>query len=87
MLYADENSTQAQREKILKEWCRGQMREAIPPVLAECEALVGVRAKEWRIRDMRTRWGTCNTVQSRIYHFMDHFLPEWRAVRVAMREW
>ena len=121
VLYADENSTQAQREKILKEWCRGQMREAIPPVLAECEALVGVRAKEWRIRDMRTRWGTCNTVQSRIwlnlrlvqmppecleyviihelthllepghnqrfYHFMDHFLPEWRAVRVAMREW
>lgn len=45
VLYADENSTQAQREKILKEWCRGQMREAIPPVLAECEALVGVPGK------------------------------------------
>ena len=121
LLYDDRNSTEEQREKILKEWYRSQMREAVPPIFAECEALTGVRAKEWRIRDMKTRWGTCNTAKSRIwlnlrlvqmppeclkyviihelthllepghnqrfYHFMDCFLPEWRAVRKAMREW
>ena len=60
-------STVHQREHFLNEWYRSQLRQAIPAVMEKYERVVGVRAKEWRIKNVKTRWGTCNTVKSRIW--------------------
>lgn len=55
------------REKVLNEWYRRQMRQAVPALLKKCEGVVGVCAKEWHIKNMRTRWGTCNVREKRIW--------------------
>jgi len=57
-------STVAQRERVLLEWYRRQLRTMIPPLLSKWEAALGVHTSRWGIKKMRTRWGTCN-VRSR----------------------
>lgn len=61
------DSTREEREQVLNDWYRREMRRALPGVLKKCEKIVGVRAKEWRIKNMRTRWGTCNIPEQRIW--------------------
>ncbi len=57
--------------KILETFFRQQLTQRIPIHLAEWEAKLGVRAKEWRIKKMRTRWGSCNINDSRIWLNLD----------------
>ncbi len=67
LLYADAASTIPQREAAVKSWYRDQLLSAIPSVRQECESIVGQRAAEVRVRDMRTRWGTCSVARRRIW--------------------
>lgn len=46
---------------------RRELREAIPPLLAKWQPLIGVEARAWGIRRMKTRWGSCNVVAKRIW--------------------
>ena len=48
------------REAMLYSWYRAQLRERIPGIVAKWEPRIGVTVADWRIRRMRTRWGTCN---------------------------
>jgi len=61
------DSTPEQRGRVLDRWRRRLLQAAVPPILARCEQLVGVQADEWRIRNMRTRWGTCHVQKKRIW--------------------
>lgn len=60
-------STAAQREAMLNEWYREQLKQAIPGILEGCEQTVGVKANEWQVKNMRTKWGTCNVAEKRIW--------------------
>lgn len=55
------------REAMLYRWYRAQMRERVPEVVAKWEPKIGVTVAEWRIRRMKTRWGTCNSGAGRIW--------------------
>lgn len=55
------------RLKLLNSYYRSVLENEIPPLLAKWERMIGVKAKEWRIRDMKTRWGTCNIKERRIW--------------------
>ncbi|MEA5048817.1 MAG: SprT family zinc-dependent metalloprotease [Eubacteriales bacterium] len=48
------------RKKALDGWYRTQLLAKAQEMLPDCERTVGKRAGELRIRDMKTRWGTCN---------------------------
>lgn len=66
-LHAPEASTPAEREQALTSWYRARLKEQIPPLLARWEPVVGARAEAWGVKQMRTRWGTCNTRARRIW--------------------
>jgi len=66
-LYAPNQSTAGQRGAILDRWYRKQMQGMLPGLFAKWEGVIGVRANEVRIRNMRTRWGTCNVDKKRIW--------------------
>ena len=60
-------STTEQRERVLNDWYRNQLKNKLPEVIQKCEQVVGVHASEWKVKNMRTKWGTCNIDQKRIW--------------------
>ncbi len=55
------------REAVLRGWYRERLREQIPELIAKWEPEIGVTVAEWRIKRMKTRWGTCNCGARRIW--------------------
>jgi predicted metal-dependent hydrolase len=55
------------REAVLNRWYRDLLREQIAELITRWQARIGVQVKEWRIRKMKTRWGTCNREAGRIW--------------------
>ena len=62
-----EASTTEQRAKVMKEWYRENIKKEIPPLLKKWEKIIGVTALDWGVKDMKTRWGTCNVKAKRIW--------------------
>lgn len=60
-------STPEQRERVLNDWYREQLKHKLPEVIQKCEQIVGVQASEWKIKNMRTKWGSCNIDKKRIW--------------------
>ena len=52
---------------MLHRWYRRQLRGRLPALLAKWEPQVGARPAEVRIKQMKTRWGTCNQAARRIW--------------------
>src|SRR2546430_2077403 len=55
------------REELLNRWYRDLLREQVAELVTKWQGRIGVRVKEWRIRKMKTRWGTCNREEGRIW--------------------
>src|SRR5579884_4176913 len=66
-LFARPGSTSHQRERILTTWYRRRLKEEAAPLIAKWEAIIGVQVAEWGIKQMKTRWGTCNIEARRIW--------------------
>lgn len=67
ILQVRKESTTTQKENVLNEWYREQLKRAIPEVLKKCEHIVGISCAEWQVKNMRTKWGTCNIEKRRIW--------------------
>jgi predicted metal-dependent hydrolase len=59
-LYVRPQSAASQRERLLVAWYRAYLRKTIPPLIAKWQEKIGVDVAEWGIRQMKTKWGTCN---------------------------
>jgi predicted metal-dependent hydrolase len=55
------------RRRAIERWYRHQLFALLPEVVSPWATRMGVQPVEWRIRRMRTRWGTCNTRARRIW--------------------
>ncbi|MEI6602941.1 MAG: SprT family zinc-dependent metalloprotease [Clostridia bacterium] len=66
-LHARAESTLAQREALIHQWYREQMQYEIEPLLEKWQPRMGVMAESWGIKNMKTRWGTCNFRDRRIW--------------------
>ena len=51
----------------MNDWYREQLKSKLPEVVQKCEQVVGVHAYEWKVKNMRTKWGTCNIDRKRIW--------------------
>ena len=67
LLYGGLAATAEQRKKALDDLYRRQLLAALPALRRQCEAVVGRQAAEIRLRDMSTRWGSCNVAKGRIW--------------------
>lgn len=61
------SSTNVKRQELLEAWYRSQLKERIPELIEKYETKMGIRVKEFRIKKMKTRWGTCNIRVGRIW--------------------
>ena len=55
------------RRALLERWYRDQLRERIPSLIEKWQPVLGVSVAEWRVKRMRTRWGSCNIRARRIW--------------------
>lgn len=52
---------------VLYKWYREQLGTRIPLLLEKWQPIIGLEVREWRIRRMKSRWGTCNIRDRRIW--------------------
>lgn len=67
ILLTSVSSTRLEKEQLIYSMYRDILREEIPPLIRKWEGFIGVQCKEWRIKNMKTRWGTCNIKDHRIW--------------------
>lgn len=49
-----------EKEIIIKNWYKNLLDEYLKKAVPKWEKMVGVKSNEWKIRRMKTRWGSCN---------------------------
>ncbi len=48
------------RQSVVEEWYRRLLKEAVPPLIARWEPLIGVKVNRFFVQRMKTKWGSCN---------------------------
>ena len=56
-----------QKQVMFEKFYRMELEKIIPKLLEKWENKVGVKVKEVKIKRMKTKWGTCNTKDKRIW--------------------
>jgi len=77
-------SNRKNRQAILDAWYKEELKRIILPIIPQYEEKMNVHAEEWRIKKMKTKWGTCNITKKRIWlnlelaqkplHFIEHVI-------------
>lgn len=66
-LFVRPGTSSAQREEVLAQWYRLQLKERIPLLLAQWQRTLGVNVSGWGVKKMKTKWGSCNPASKRIW--------------------
>jgi predicted metal-dependent hydrolase len=66
-LHIHTRSSLAQRRHVLTEWYRAELKKAVPELLSRWEKRIGESVDDWGVRQMKTKWGTCNIEARRIW--------------------
>lgn len=56
----------ANRQAILDEWYRQELRQAAGPLIDRWASVMGVQVRKVFVQRMKTRWGSCNPVQGHV---------------------
>ena len=67
MLCSRTKLVRAKREKAIQEFYRTYLKEEIPKLIEKWEPIMGVSVAEFGVKRMKTRWGTCNIRDRRIW--------------------
>lgn len=66
-LYIREEADQEKRENVFQEWYRKELKAAIPEMISKWEGMIGVKGVDWRVKKMKTKWGSCTIEDRRIW--------------------
>lgn len=55
------------KEKMLEKFYKEKLEEKISQIVPKYENMMNLHASEYRIKKMKTRWGTCNITKKRIW--------------------
>ena len=66
-LHVHQQTTIEQRERLLQRWYRQQLKALIPPLLEKWQTTLGVQVEDWRVKKMKTKWGSCNIGARRVW--------------------
>ncbi len=64
--YIKTETTLKQKQALLTTWYHEQMRQRLPGLFEKWETVIGTHAKRYRIRTMKTRWGSCHPIKKDI---------------------
>jgi|APTNR8051073442_1049403.scaffolds.fasta_scaffold13391_2 predicted metal-dependent hydrolase len=67
LLHARPGAAAPARWQVLEGWYRRQVHELLAPMIAHWAAAIGVAPPPWRVRWMKTKWGSCNPRAPRLW--------------------
>lgn len=57
----------SKRQKVMNKWYREEIKKLIPEIVENWEKRIGITINEWRVKSMKTKWGSCNIHERRIW--------------------
>lgn len=66
-LYIRPDSPIEKRNEIMTEWYRKELKKQIPPIIDKWEKIMKVVVADWQVKQMKTKWGSCNIEEKRIW--------------------
>ena len=51
----------------MKEWYRKELKKIIPKLIEKWEKRMNLKVKEWQVKLMKTKWGSCTIEKKRIW--------------------
>ena len=67
VLKVNPGSDSKKREQVLQNWYRKKLREILTPMIKSWQKKIVVEVNFWGIRQMKTKWGSCNEKTKRIW--------------------
>lgn len=61
------DASRQQKQLLIKNWKKKEFQKILTILFAKWQKIIGVEILEFRIKEMKTRWGTCNTRARRIW--------------------
>jgi len=59
-LHIRPGSSDEEKQAVIEEWYREQLKQAVPSLIAKWEPLIGVKVERFFVQKMKTKWGSCN---------------------------
>jgi predicted metal-dependent hydrolase len=66
-LYIRPRTNVKRREQILNDWYRKQLKILVPPLLEKWQHIIDVNVADWRVKKMKTKWGSYSKKFLRIW--------------------
>ncbi len=66
-MFISPETTIDNRRLVLNEWYRAELKEKLPPIIAKWQAKLKVDLADWGVKQMKTKWGSCNVQAKRIW--------------------
>lgn len=67
ILEVPDNTDLEKRRFALNEWYRSELKRVLDIISVKCEKRTALKASEYLVKNMKTRWGTCNIDKRRIW--------------------
>ncbi|MCC6923641.1 MAG: M48 family metallopeptidase [Nitrosomonas sp.] len=67
ILSVSPGTTKENRALVVNAWYRQQLKIQIPQLLAKWQPIVGKEISDWGVKKMKTKWGSCNIAERRIW--------------------
>ncbi|MDR2832164.1 MAG: M48 family metallopeptidase [Streptococcaceae bacterium] len=61
------NATLETKARIMNDWYRTELKKTVQPFIDKWVTQIGVQLNDWQIKQMKTKWGTCNIEDKRIW--------------------
>ncbi len=66
-MYVNNNASLEYKQKVLNEWYRKELKKLLPEMIKFWENKIGIKVDFWGVKQMKTKWGSCNIEKKRIW--------------------
>jgi predicted metal-dependent hydrolase len=66
-LYVKSDASAHYKRGIINEWYRSELKKIIPDMIRRWEKKLNVTVNDWGVKQMKTKWGSCNAEAKRIW--------------------